>query len=221
MRPSFHTYIKIMNIKVIPILVTAFLLNCFTLSAQETESGDNTSKVPIRISYYGDNLKHPGLRIGSSLSLARKVKVKTRRNRKPDRLKKPKTKVIEYTLDGNFGFYTQPNNHFGIPVGIGLSRYKTINERRFSTGWSIEINYLQRLYNIDTYVIDEDGNIEELGAAGNGGLAFTLAPVLQRSFGQKDLIVFIKPMMQLNKYNHAFAVNYSAEFGISLNLLKK
>lgn len=210
-----------MNTKVMLALVTAYLLICCTLSAQETKFDGNASKVPLRMSYFGDNLIHPGLRIGSSIPLARKVKVKTQRNQKSESLKKSKTKVIEYTLDGNIGFYTQPNNHFGVPLGIGLSRYRTINEKRFNTGLSIEINYLQRLYNIDTYVVDEDGDIEKLGAAGNGGLAFTLAPILQRSFGQKNLTTFVKPMIQLNKYNHSFAINYAAEFGIALNLFRK
>lgn len=210
-----------MNLKLLAALITASLLISCSLAAQETESGGNPNTIPLRISYFGDNLIHPGLRIGSSLPLARKVKVKTYRSKKSGSAKKSKTKLIEYTFDGNIGFYTQPNNHFGIPVGIGLSRYRTINEKKFSTGWSFEINYLQRLYNIDTYTIDDDGNIEELTTAGNGGLAFTLAPMLRRSFGQKNMVAFVKPMIQLNKYNHSYNINYAAEFGISLNLRKK
>lgn len=209
-----------MRVRNIFAFLIIFLMSSLSVGAQEATPASTSDGMPLRISYFGDNFKNPGLRLGTSYILHKKVKLKTRKGRASAN-KKSKTKVIHYKLDGNLGFYNQPNNHFGIPIGIGLTRHKNVNERKLSTGLSFEINYLRRFYNIDTYDIDENGNIEELGLAGNGGLAFTLAPLFERAFGPKDLIVFIKPMIQFNKYNHAFAVNYAFEIGVTLNVFKR
>lgn len=187
-------------------------------SAQRAETAEESNGFPLRVSYFGDNTLNPGLRVGTSHTLLRQVKVKTYKSQKKKSKKGSKTKVIQYKIDGNLGFYNQPNNHSGLIFGTGITRHKNKNERKLSTAFSFEINYLQRFYNIETFEIDETGEITELGLVGNGGLAFALAPSVERSFGENEWIVFFKPGLQMVKYNHAYALNYFVELGLSLNL---
>lgn len=202
-------------------LIALLLMFSTSITAQDEDTESLNNGWPLRVAYYGDNGQNLGIRAGTSYVLHQKVKVKTRKSKRGIAKKgASKTKLIQYKVDANLGFYNQPNNHSGLIIGTGITRYKNKNEKRLSTAWSFEINYLSRFYNIDTYEIDEDGSINELALSGNGGLVFALAPSFERKFGKKEWIIFLKPIAQAVKYNHAFYANYAIEFGTYLNLFK-
>lgn len=185
---------------------------------QLSSSSENT--MPLRIAYYGDNGIHPGLRIGTSYPIHEKSKVRTYKGLAKQSKKGSKTKSIQYTLDANLGFYNHPNNHFGGLAGIGLTRRTNKNKKSMSTAWSLEVNYLHRFYNIKTFEIDEDGSIIEVGLAGNSGLMMALAPSIEQKLGNGGPTIFLKPAVQVTKYNHAYFLNSAIELGLSLNLFK-
>jgi len=190
------------------------------LSVSVMAQDSSTQPMPLRVAAFADNGVHPGLKVGTNYLLKENVKVRTRKLAFLQNKKGSKTKVIQYKLDGNLGFYNHPNNHSGIFIGTGITRHKNKNESKLSSAWSLEINYLQRLYNIKTYELDPDGTIIEPGLSGNGGLMLALAPSIEREFGKNGLIIYIKPSFQLVKYNHSYSPNAALELGISKNLSK-
>jgi len=202
-------------------ILVLILLFGISANAQDLEPGSNNNGLPLRIAYYGENMVHPGLRVGTSYVLHRKVKVRTRIFKFLQDKRGSMTKVIQYKLDGNLGFYNHPNNHTGLLMGAAITRHKNKNESQFSTAWSLGINYLHRFYNIETFQIDANGTIDQIGLGGNGGLMLALAPSMERAFGEKGHIVFVKPAIQLVKYNHTYFSNAIIEFGISLKLSKQ
>jgi len=209
-------------LKYIQLFKTLILLLLFSVSAtaQDLDSGSNNNGFPLRIAYYGENMVHPGLRVGTSYVLHRKVKVRTPIFKFLQDKRGSMTKVIQYKLDGNLGFYNHPNNHTGLLMGAAITRHKNKNESKFSTAWSLEINYLRRFYNIETFQIDSNGAINQVGLGGNDGLMVALAPSMESAFGEKGHIVFVKPAIQLVKYNHTYFSNAIIELGMSLKLSK-
>ncbi len=194
----------------------------FSTNAQEQELTSSSDKrmLPLRVSYYGENGVHPGLRVGTSYLLHEKTKVKIYKRQAKQSKKGSKTKYIQYKLDANLGYYNHPNNHTGVLLGLGVTRHKNKNKKKVSFAWSFEVNYLRRFYNIETFEILEDGSINTINLAGNGGLMFALAPSIERRFGEKGTLLFLKPAFQAVKYNHSNFLNAAVELGVSLNLSK-
>ncbi|MGB1217186.1 MAG: hypothetical protein ACPG5P_04880, partial [Saprospiraceae bacterium] len=88
--------------------------------------------------------------------------------------------------------------------------------------WSFEVNYLRRFYNLKTYELNEDGTVETLKGAGTNSLLFAIAPSWRKGFGtrgeEKAWYLYLKPSLQMLKYNHAFFPNATLEIGVNLNL---
>ncbi len=199
--------------------ILLLLVSNSAIAQGEVTSSDDIG-LPVRVAFYGDNGVNPGLRVGTFYKLHENVKVRTYKSKKRQAKKGARTKVIQYRLDGNFGFYNQPNNHFGLLIGTGITRHKRKNESKWNTAWSLEVNYLRRFYNIKTFEIDANGSINEIGLAGNNGVMFSIAPALERSFGEKEMVFFLKPAYQVLTYNHAFSISAVVELGITFNLFK-
>jgi len=183
----------------------------------------------LRAGFYTDNAVHPGLKFGTSYLLKEKEKERKRRLKFVQNKRGNKVKQIQYLADGNVGFYNHPNNHTGVFLGIGLTRHRVkVRKKRKgqkikTLGWSLEANYLHRFYNIKTYELDENGAIQTVPLAGSNSLMFAISPAFGRIYGiqngGKGYEIFIKPSLQMLKYNHAFFPNASLEVGINLNIL--
>ncbi len=195
---------------------------CLGLHAQESSSD---IEIPIRVGYFADNGVHPGLKLGTSMLLKEVVKVRTYRSSASPNGKASKTLYRQYLGDAQVGFYHHPNNHNGFFVGLGVTRKLSSSKTYFSRAWSFEVNYLRRAYNIETFEIDGNGELKSVDGAGNNSLMFVLSPTLARVFGKRNgnegVEIYVKPSLQVLKYNHAFFPNAAIEGGFVLNLFNK
>lgn len=222
--------------KITLVLLLIFSFFNENLQAQEVEkridTKNNIKFTGLRAGLFLDNGLHPGLKLGTSYFLKEKVKSKKRRSEKSQEKYGNKTKQIKYLADGHIGFYNHPNNHTGVFLGFGFSRFRTkkrINRRgkeRIRTfGWSFEVNYLRRFYNIETFKLGENGEVQKVHGAGNNSLMFVISPILGKTYGIKNggdgFYIYVKPSLQVLKYNHTFVPNAAIELGVDLNLFKR
>lgn len=188
------------------------------MQAQESTSEFD---IPVRLGVFADNGVHPGLKIGTSFLLKENVRVRTYRAKSGN----SRTISINYTGDAQAGFYNHPNNHLGLFIGVGVSRIRKNTKSLFSRAWSFEVNYLRRQYNIETVELDENGELSVVNGAGNHSLMLALSPSISRVFGTKNggdgVEIYLKPSLQMVKYNHGFFPNAAIEFGIGLYLFNK
>jgi len=179
----------------------------------------------VRVGFFGDNVFHPGLKLGTSYILKEKEKSRRYLLSSSQNKRRSQLSIIQHLADANIGFYNHPNNHLGLFIGVGFTRMKTNTRNMQTMGWSFDINYLYRLYNIPTVEIDDTGMINEISGAGNNSLMFALSPSFGRMFGtnkgQREWQVYVKPSLQFLKYDFAFFPNIAFELGASFNLFKR
>jgi hypothetical protein len=183
----------------------------------------SVNELPIHVSYYGDSGIHPGLKIGTSYKFWSKEKSKVYRLNFKQNKYGNKTKFKEFNVDYNLGFYTHPNNHLGLFTNVGIS-YLRIKERKGRMfGMSFEIGYLRRMNKFKTYQLNDNGEIIEKKFAGNNAIMFSFAPLFGKEFKVRTKVVriFIKPSLQLVKYNEKMQPNASLELGTTFNINRK
>lgn len=198
-------------------IMSLWLLFNTSVNAQSLRIQD----LPINISYFGENGIHPGLKLGIEYPLASREKEKERLFRKRQEKRGSKLKTRELFLTGNIGSYIHPNNHLGVFVGtdIGARRIKGKNGNFVEL--NLGIGYLQRLYTIDTYTLDANESLQRIGAAGNGSFMLGLAPSFGRDLSVKkgrSVKWFVKPGLQITRYNHSFLPNGFLELGVQFRL---
>ena len=181
--------------------------------------------MPLSVAFYGDNLIHPGLKLGTSYLLGSKVKTKVHKWKGLESKRGNKVKQIDYTTDLNFSFYNHPNNHSGLLLGLGATRLRTNTRKNRSLGWSAEVSYLRRVYNVSTYELGEDGSLQEISLGGNNGVVLSISPsfgkVIKPQVYGRNIRIYGRPILQVLTYNHAWSPNAAFEFGVTLNPVKK
>ncbi len=220
-----------MNLFKITQLLCFCLLLVGSTFAQESEkkmlTGSNIDLVEstkglrgIDVGLFLENGLHPGLNFGASYLIKERIISKSRRSDSRQEKLGNRTKVIQHLVEGNLGFYNHPNNHFGTFIGIGFTRLRIKTRKMKTFGWSFDMGYLRRIYNIKTYELNEDGTIETIGGAGNNSLMFAIAPTFGKIYGTKKggngWHLYFKPNLLIQKYNHTFAPNIAIEIGTTL-----
>ncbi len=182
------------------------------------------SELPYNISFYGDNVIHPGLKIGTSYIFKTKDKTKIRKFKGLENKWGSKLKTIDFSADLNLGFYNHPNNHLGTFLGIGVTRLRTKARKNRVLGFSFEINYLRKFYNLPTYILNENNEVERKRFSGTNEVMFVFAPTFGKNILTKKefggVRIFAKPSIQLISYNHSFLPNFALELGCTLNINK-
>jgi len=214
------------------IFLTFYFFSTALLAQKTITRIDITDKKKItglRAGFFLDNGIHPGLKFGTSYLFGEKEKSKPRRLKYFQKKYGNKIKHLQYFADGNIGFYNHPNHHTGLFLGIGMTRQRTKTritrkdkEKLKTRSWSLEVNYLRRFYNIETLELDENGTIQSVPNAGSNSLMFAISPAFGRIYGTKNggkgFHLYLKPSLQILKYNHAFFPNAALEIGVNLNI---
>lgn len=197
--------------------VRGVLLLCFSLCTVFAHSQFDWKELPVSIAYFGDNGFHPGFKIGTRYTLTSKEKYKVRRFKGRQTKLGDKGKLKSYYVLSDIGMYNHPNNHTGLlwNVGIGAERMKM--RKGGTLGATFEVGYLYRLYKFNTYELSANGDIETVGGAGHSALTFSLSPVFGRDWSVKHnwpLKWYLKPALQMVKYNHAWFPNAALNVGV-------
>lgn len=198
---------------------------CLNIEAQNNKIVEDASKglTGLRAGIYSDNGLNPGLKLGTSYVLKEKTKSRKYFFKPTQRRPRNGSKKIQHLIDGHIGFYNHFSNHIGTFVGIGYTRMRIKPEKNRTFGWSLEMNYLRKFYNLETYELNAQGEIEQIKGAGSNNLMFAIAPSWGKVFGTKKggegLHLYFKPSLQMVEYNHSFFLNASIELGGTLNIL--
>jgi hypothetical protein len=192
------------------IIVICCLLLVLIVEAQSWK------ELPLNVGYFGENVIHPGLIIGTEYTVWEKDKTKKRWLFNRNETIGPKTKTKQLFVAGNVGFYNAPNNHTGIFLSSELGYRRTNNRKGTFYGTSLGIGYLQRIYNIPTYTLGatEPDKI-------NGGQAQMMA-IFSISIGRdlsyrRDIPIswYVKPTVWLGMPQaHTAIPNAALDLGI-------
>ncbi len=196
-------------------------IGCMVISLHLKAQSFDWRALPLQVSYYGDNGIHPGIKLGTTYAYKTYEKAKTRRLKKRQAKFGDKLKVKQLSALTNIGFYSHPNNDFGlfINLGAGYERIKTRKGNLF--GVNLEIGYLRSINQFKTEKLNDQGEIEQVFFAGQNGIIIGLSPVFGRDLMFKRGIPvkwYVKPSPQLVKYNHGWFPNAALELGIIMNL---
>ena len=195
------------------------IVSLFMLLSQATLA----QKMPVSVSYYGENAYHPGIKFGTYLTIWSVEKSRLYFGKKRKEKYGMKHKLNELNLEFNIGGYSHPNNHNGYFVNTGLSFLRTQLRKNYQIGMSLEIGYLRRNYKFTTYQLDSNGEIEEVKAAGNNSFLIGLAPQFSREFSitERPVRFYIRPIFQMVHYINRIQPAGSLELGVVVNIHRK
>lgn len=178
---------------IIPLLLIGFSFNG---KAQES----SISSMPISISYWGSNIFHPGMKVGTQYNF-----------KKWDKLKKRKkgmvTKHNTFFLKPELGFFYHKQNHVGalLNADFGIERAK--NEKKFYCAYSIGVGYFRQFNSGITYVLEDDNSISEKRFGSRG----YFLPTINIEYGQH-----FEKITWFNKFSLGSKVKYNT--GVSVEL---
>lgn len=186
------------------------------VNAQEISLKD----MPLYSSVYLENAFHPGLKVGSYITVWDKTKTRTFRGLKRQEKLGTQTKLKELNLNFNLGFYNHVNNHFGTFISSGTTFLRTKTRKMRQLGVSLDLGYLRRFYKFETVQLSEDGNIESIPNAGNNAFFIDFGLIIGREFqtDQFSFRPFIKPTLQLQHYSYTVVPNAILEIGTVFNI---
>ncbi|MBR9860047.1 hypothetical protein GYB22_04745 [bacterium] len=116
---------------------------------------------PFKVSYYGNNLINPGVRVGSE------QRVFTIHKHRFNKRKNLSTKMVQkqFYLNGNAGMFIDPNSHWALTTNLGLHfRHLSPMGHQFILGadpLGFYKSFLPKTYALD------DGEIRRKMMAGN------------------------------------------------------
>jgi len=202
-------------------MIKAIFVFLFVLQMTAVHSQNNAnSPFAFSIGYFGDNGIHPGIKLGGYYDFTSFEKSKKRKLKRVQDKKGNRKKYKSYYGFASLGVYSHANNHNGWFSNFG-SGYESVNSRQGNLfGYSLSLGYLFRDYKFKTYEV-VNGELSVIGAAGSGGVVFSLAPHIGRDLRIKTKIplrVQLKPVIQLIQYNHGFVPNAALELEFIYNL---
>ncbi|OFX18324.1 MAG: hypothetical protein A2033_00620 [Bacteroidetes bacterium GWA2_31_9] len=201
------------------------LLFIFSTVLSQTEKLTKTTykdtsqidKLSARISYYGINTFHAGLKIGVEYPIKRKIIEKPRIPRKYG------LKVIhkEWIASINLTGYYHKNNHTGFWLNPELSRRRTGRRGGFKE-FSYGIGFL-KTFQPKTYIVNDDGSVDKVFMPGHGFFTISLGIAYGKDYSvkkNKPLCWYIKPNYYLIfPYNTLFNMGFGFEVGITYKFL--
>jgi hypothetical protein len=196
-----------------------FLLLIFLLIS-DAMSAQRFSDLPISVTYFGENLFHPGVKAGILYPLSEKEKIKQRWLFKQNNQKDIRS---QYFISGNLGFYNHANNHSAFFVQSELL-WRKVKWHRKGNFWGLGlgVGYLRRSYNIPVYQL---GSNDEVNHAGKNQFLGNFSIEFGRDLRAKRNIPLtwqVKPsLMMIAPYGHTAVLNAALELGITYPFFSK
>lgn len=193
------------------ILIALFVSFHFVCIAQK-EMKSST----LKISYFGEMITHPGIKVGFEHSLLEKDKVKETK-------RKIKHKRHQLITGANLGAYT----HFKYNTALFLNTeigYRYIRQGGIIFETMIGIGYLRTFLNGKTYVVNKNGDVSNVFLAGSNSFMPSISFGFGHDVSQKSNRItswFIKPVVFIQMpYNSSVLPHLALEAGVNLHLKK-
>jgi hypothetical protein len=179
--------------------------------------GNHEKPLRLNISYFGEFVTHPGIKLGAEYPLALRVKEKIG--------SKGKQKRREHLLftGGNLGFYRHKRNHFGAFLNAELG-YRKTRTKGFKTEGAIGIGYFRTFLDGRTYEVKDNGEVETIKLAGRNKLMYSFSFGIGKDLYQKYQVPIswiVKPTLFVETpYNNGFLPHFALELGVSYLIVK-
>jgi hypothetical protein len=197
---------------------TLFLGLLYTAWGQNT----NPQQLSLNLSYFGETVIHPGIKVGLSYTFWEKEKSRKHWFKGRQGRLGPKIRKHQFLVGANVAFYNHANNHTGIQQDINFGWQRTNMRRGTMIGAQLGLGYQARFYNIPTLELGENGEPNQIAAAGRGHFAPSISVLWGKDLrvkGDKPISWYIKPnLFFLAPYNHTGVVNLALDLGISYHL---
>lgn len=178
--------------------------------------------------YYGENLTHPGLKIGAEYVYKYKMKEGRKfslinaddftehfSERRPFR-----QKGVRLNLAG----YYHRSNHTGFHLSAEIVK-RRITRRKWTREFTAGVGYLRTFYFVPTYEVSDDGDVSKVPLAGRNYLAPQFSAFLGKDYTLRyNNVVSVYgglTLFVLIPYNHLFNANYCFELGMRYKLTGK
>lgn len=166
----------------------------------------------VNLSYFGEHLFHPGLRLGYEIPALH------------NKIVKPRKTSHSLMLHPGIGYYKHVYNHsalfLNMEAGYNILFFFGL-EGRINLG----VGYLRTFLDGEVYEMKEDGTFKKVPLAGNNTFMPSLSLHLGYDFSrltESKLGFFIKPSIFFQiPYNDFVLPQYSVEIGLKYHLSKR
>ena len=193
-----------------------YLILFFFLFISSLLSAQVTNPTSFSVSYFGETVIHPGLKMGLTYDLKRWEKSKTKRNGVK------KNTIQGFELSPTVGFYYHKDYQTGIFILPEFSYTRTKTNGNFMT-YGFGAGYMRSIIP-SVYELNSNGEIEKIHT-GNNYFVTNYFVSFGRDLTHKQKLpmkIFLKPQFMYALPNYETGVLYFAfEFGISYKLTKK
>lgn len=171
---------------------------------------------PISVSYFGNMLFNPGLKIGADKHLMLRYKEKEKR-------KKTKSIYKLCYMQPSVSFFSDPKTLSAIMANVEFGR-RRFNTKLWYNEWSASLGYQQRINSGTTYISDSQGNISTTKKGTSRGyfypgISFGTGKIFNTE--NQPITGFFKTNVNLlTGYNAGIVPEISMEFGIRMSVLK-
>ncbi|MCK5134518.1 MAG: hypothetical protein KAR19_01925 [Bacteroidales bacterium] len=193
------------------IIILSFLIPLGILAQeQEKEVTDKEFKLgeyaPMYVSYYGNFVTHPGIKLGFDWNLLMIEKTKA---------KKKRIKTIKKILlvTPSITYYSHKASHKGLIISTDLA-WRRYSEKLFFREVSLGAGYFRKFNSGETWETNDDGTVSNIGSTSRG----YFAPSISFAFGKRFIIKKGMPISVFTKLNTNVLTGYDASAVAELSL---
>ncbi|MCF6357965.1 MAG: hypothetical protein L3J54_09195 [Draconibacterium sp.] len=156
------------------------------------------SYAPVYLSYYGNLITHPGIKVGFDWNLL--IIEKTKESRK--RIKTIR-KILLVTP--SVAFYNHKASHKGLIISTDLA-YRRYSKRLFYREIGLGLGYFRKFNTGETWEVNNDETVNNTGSSSRG----YFAPALSIAFGKRFLTKNSVPLSVFTRANVNAIFDYDA-----------
>lgn len=187
-------------------LIVLLLLFPLLLLGQEDQAYEQdfeSDKLSYNLGYFGANIWNPGLNFRAERLIREKIKVKKRKNGKL------KTKHI--LLNGNVGFFWNPQTHVGVFTNYGFL-FRKITHNNFKTNLGLNPLGYYRAFTTETYFVTDDGEVKNKVLGGRNYYALNLIFGIGKEKEKREWFLNYH-LLLINNYNLSALPQFNIEYG--------
>lgn len=181
------------------ILLFCFSTHVLGQKSKTTHSVPDYQQVAVRVSYFGENMFHPGLKMGIEYPLKVKEMIKTKKNGNTKR------RGLAWIMATNLGFYRHKKNHSGLFLN-GEFGGRFITHKAKKLDFALGLGYIRTILDGETFIVDDQGQVQSKSTTGQGGFM----PSISIGWGQDFYWKKKSPWAWHIKGQYFFQIPYNA-----------
>lgn len=187
----------------------------FAQVSKKSEIKSDYQQVAFSVSYFGENMFHPGFKLGVAYPFKVKEMIKVKADESVIR------RGLAYLVGANLGMYRHKKNHTGLFLNAEIGgRFLTRKAKKIELLFGL--GYLHTILDGETFTIGENGEIISKGVSGQGGLMPSIGVGWGKDYYWKNKSPWawhVKGQYFLQvPYNNGFLLRTAIELGLSYRI---